>query len=104
MHYFMLLNMSLNLFYRQKTGDELLISAWSSDVCSSDLPDVDRAAARGGGVHASAVGDPLETVLRPAPDVHDCGVVERVRAEQHLRFAHVEGGPHVQVIDRKRVV
>src|SRR3546814_6282155 len=31
--------MSLFFFFKQKTAYELRISDWSSDVCSSDLPD-----------------------------------------------------------------
>src|SRR3546814_7662515 len=27
-------------FFKQKTADEMRISDWSSDVCSSDLPDL----------------------------------------------------------------
>src|SRR3546814_1589633 len=34
-------------FFKQKTADEMRISDWSSDVCSSDLPHEDR---RGFGV------------------------------------------------------
>src|SRR3546814_1748508 len=30
-------------FFKQKTAYEMRISDWSSDVCSSDLPDADRA-------------------------------------------------------------
>src|SRR3546814_10312069 len=29
------------LFFKQKTAYEMRISDWSSDVCSSDLPDAD---------------------------------------------------------------
>src|SRR3546814_20797893 len=31
--------MSINLFIKQQTAFEMRISDWSSDVCSSDLPD-----------------------------------------------------------------
>src|SRR3546814_10271641 len=35
----------LFFFFKQKTAYEMRISDWSSDVCSSDLPAVDRAQA-----------------------------------------------------------
>src|SRR3546814_6484133 len=31
-------------FFKQKTAYEMRISDWSSDVCSSDLPDADKSA------------------------------------------------------------
>src|SRR3546814_3809715 len=34
--------MSYFFFFKQKTAYEMRISDWSSDVCSSDLPDVER--------------------------------------------------------------
>src|SRR3546814_4193872 len=34
-------------FFKQKTAYEMRISDWSSDVCSSDLVDVDHARAKG---------------------------------------------------------
>src|SRR3546814_3081371 len=33
-------------FFKQKTAYEMRISDWSSDVCSSDLPDIDNLYAR----------------------------------------------------------
>src|SRR3546814_4276404 len=35
--------MSFFFFFKQKTAYEMRISDWSSDVCSSDLPDFDLA-------------------------------------------------------------
>src|SRR3546814_5042750 len=36
--------LSFLFFFKQKTAYEMRISDWSSDVCSSDLPDFQRAA------------------------------------------------------------
>src|SRR3546814_6913575 len=41
------------LFFKQKTAYEMRISDWSSDVCSSDLVDVE-----GASVHYLAWGEP----------------------------------------------
>src|SRR3546814_4886721 len=40
----------LFFFFKQKTAYEMRISDWSSDVCSSDLPDVGGDRGRGGPV------------------------------------------------------
>src|SRR3546814_6010718 len=39
-HLMSLLLLSVYFFFKQKTAYEMRISDWSSDVCSSDLPDV----------------------------------------------------------------
>src|SRR3546814_3147953 len=39
-----MLRFSVFCFFKQKTAYEMRISAWSSDVCSSDLPDQRRLA------------------------------------------------------------
>ena len=31
--------LGLGFFFKQKTAYEIVVSDWSSDVCSSDLPD-----------------------------------------------------------------
>src|SRR3546814_3292284 len=50
----------LFIFFKQKTAYEMRISDWSSDVCSSDLEHVGRAAAgsRRDRVHQRLVVDP----------------------------------------------
>src|SRR3546814_1669465 len=71
-------------FFKQKTANEVRISDWSSDVCSSDLP-VDRAAAgRAGG------GD--RRPPRPADEI------DRGRA----RLVADEGDRGVHVLQRLR--
>src|SRR3546814_2773016 len=50
------------LFFKQKTADELGISDWSSDVCSSDL-DLDRGI--GPGRRAAVVRAPLDCPDHP---------------------------------------
>src|SRR3546814_13903402 len=71
-------------FFKQKTANEVRISDWSSDVCSSDLP-VDRAAAgRAGG------GD--RRPPRPADEI------DRGRA----RLVADEGARGVHVLQRLR--
>src|SRR3546814_14672972 len=48
-------------FFKQQTADEMLISAWSADVCSSDLPARDGSCRfgaesdRGSGAEACAI-------------------------------------------------
>src|SRR3546814_8663052 len=53
-------------FFKQKTAYEMRISDWSSDVCSSDLGDVEAARGHvGGHQHACLAG--LEQVQRLLP-------------------------------------
>src|SRR3546814_1684723 len=52
------------LFVRRKTAYELLISDWSSDVCSSDLPKQ----AEGGNAGADLRARPQQAQQQPAPD------------------------------------
>src|SRR3546814_3725263 len=49
----------LFVFFKQKTAYEMLISDWSSDVCSSDLPDVSRMT-----IVVSVEQSPLEQVTK----------------------------------------
>src|SRR3546814_3614460 len=46
-------------FFKQKTAYEMRISDWSSDVCSSDLPDGQRCRDGGGGDRLAHGGLPL---------------------------------------------
>src|SRR3546814_4435405 len=58
-------------FFKQKTAYELRISDWSSDVCSSDLTDIDDPIAR-------LRCDKLQQVASPpflAGHERDCGVI-----------------------------
>src|SRR3546814_944081 len=81
-------------FFKQKPADEMRISDWSSDVCSSDL-----AAAAGHGtsaglravaekVKARPGGPPRLLVAKPGLDGHSNGaeqiaVAARDRSEEH---------------------
>src|SRR3546814_17880244 len=80
--------MFIYCFFKQKTADEMRISDWSSDVCSSDLPTISRGVPCGTNIpnHASAskpgrsfamigasgnVPDREETPrMRPRPERH----------------------------------
>src|SRR3546814_5595411 len=56
-------------FFKQKTAYELRISDWSSDVCSSDLPQhaATRRPARGRARHGRPQGHEEETLGKPWP-------------------------------------
>src|SRR3546814_3430839 len=90
-------------FFKQKTAYEMRISDWSSDVCSSDLPPVDRPArlcgagatarlsCRGGQGHrrrpAAQSGEVGDGGVTPAAIIFDFdGVIadSEVRANQSL--------------------
>src|SRR3546814_10622414 len=68
--------------FKQKTAYEMRISDWSSDVCSSDLPRLDR---RGAGARGelerracrpvNKVADGIEEKLVMAEHDHLCGLV-----------------------------
>src|SRR3546814_7671232 len=93
-------------FFKQKTAYEMRISDWSSDVCSSDLPESGRAAAGLGAAHRGragpagrrrrGVGRPQHPLYRRSRDQADqrgvgplrrrAGVLERPgagRSEEH---------------------
>src|SRR3546814_5477032 len=75
-------------FFKQKTAYEMRISDWSSDVCSSDLQ------------HMNAVGDFVQTILRPAR--HGLGT-ETQPFRQHLAQGALTGPPvsaYAHQIDR----
>src|SRR3546814_8565292 len=93
--------MLLLVYFKQKTAYEVLISDWSSDVCSSDLPHVAKKGAHrfvdagelcrrefpGHVLHQP--GDPLK-----ADDLVPLGV-------KVADFVGVEGGVHDAVLDEQ---
>src|SRR3546814_8972830 len=52
------------LFYKQKTADEMRISDWSSDVCSSDLENAFGYAKTESGVHRLVRISPYDSSAR----------------------------------------
>src|SRR3546814_10251778 len=72
-------------FFKQKTAYEMRISDWSSDVCSSDLRDIDIFARAGLGA-AMERGEDRDHRLKPRIDV---GVREAVGALRGQRLAIV---------------
>src|SRR3546814_13049268 len=78
------------VFFKQKTAYEMRISDWSSDVCSSDLGDLDRAieAAIGGfdpqGIERGALVGPLE-VIDQGLDLHRGQTVGQIAGRQRRR-------------------
>src|SRR3546814_3627434 len=78
-------------FFKQKTAYEMRISDWSSDVCSSDLVDIE-AVCRGAG--RAAVAEFRDE--RSLYGIVDVGVFEdyerRVSAELHGRTDDLVGG------------
>src|SRR3546814_17985084 len=60
-------------FFKQKTAYEMRISDWSSDVCSSDLRDLD-----------TAVVQPLDRVIRAAMALVHLGRLRAHRDAEHL--------------------
>src|SRR3546814_18446219 len=94
-------------FFKQKTAYEMRISDWSSDVCSSDLPDValdrangeadgdgDRPESDGGAHQARAFGPGVQDVAgedrehRGRPGEQHGEQVEGDRAEQETLDPH----------------
>src|SRR3546814_6420002 len=73
-------------FFKQNTAYEMRISDWSSDVCSSDLPDVGDAQALGAGEH---FGDVLVFDQLVRPDVK-LGLLGGVGRLQQLHFERAE--------------
>src|SRR3546814_12338897 len=74
---------ALFFFFKQKTAYEMRISDWSSDVCSSDLPEdeVDRLAVGREGEQDAAVHD------RRAAVVHELGLeIDRRAAGDDLKI------------------
>src|SRR3546814_17697753 len=73
-------------FFKQKTAYEVRISYWSSDVCSSDLADLDRLIGRAG---VDRVLDQMrDDLFHPLRIAHDRTVLPAV--EQHrMRLALV---------------
>src|SRR3546814_9718234 len=79
-------------FFKQKTAYEMRISDWSSDVCSSDLPKMER------GISAPPGDRPLRNLdrlqLHPLRDLHigskqtsdrnDLAAVERMAAKMQI--------------------
>src|SRR3546814_2914665 len=79
--------MNLVVFFKQKTAYELRISDWSSDVCSSDLHDievvVDRLVVKEG--IGTRLADSFETALKLADglayvDLVDASVAEALQS------------------------
>src|SRR3546814_2967492 len=62
------------LFFKQKTAYEMLISDWSSDVCSSDLRL--QALARAHGLTMTDAGDAMEA----PPQTNLLGLIEAILA------------------------
>src|SRR3546814_3847774 len=78
----------LVLFFKQKTAYEMRISDWSSDVCSSDLPE--RLWDRGAGLDALLEGAP------PAPRAGEPAILalgEADAAEMAALADHAKPGP-----------
>src|SRR3546814_7193938 len=96
-------------FFEQKTADEMLISDWSSDVCSSDLhaeiPLALRVERRDGGLHATSERL-LDHLQRLAPQL--LATLERERSQRvdHLALLvhHVVVLEESLARDRKSVV
>src|SRR3546814_5636131 len=66
-------------FFKQKTAYEMRISDWSSDVCSSDLPDAPQ---QPSGVRADPPGEPA---------VADVGPVRRAQRQLRPAGRHAAG-------------
>src|SRR3546814_4378362 len=60
-------------FFKQKTSYEMRISDWSSDVCSSDLVDLDR---------QSRIARRLDPAQRDGQIADACDMAERRRIER----------------------
>src|SRR3546814_4318433 len=74
--YYRVLSFDIVFFFKQKTAYEMRISDWSSDVCSSDLIDVDAAVF----AHVcSAIGDAQEELDPDDPQA--VAAVARLREE-----------------------
>src|SRR3546814_10403520 len=54
--------MCLLFFFKQKTAYEMRISDWSSDVCSSDLPDPELSLARITRPYSQVLGRPVRYI------------------------------------------
>src|SRR3546814_4803266 len=80
-YYSLLLFFFIFFFFKQKTAYEMRISDWSSDVCSSDLPD-GRLLACPGQLERRTAGD-----QSPAVDHVD-------QVGEALRLVHVVCGQH----------
>src|SRR3546814_5709787 len=77
--------LSYFFFFKQKTAYEMRISDWSSDVCSSDLPALERAAFPG---YALLLNDGRYALLRNAEAAQRiAGEAERQLARAHDREA-----------------
>src|SRR3546814_15509166 len=77
--------MSVFFFFKQKTAYEMRISDWSSDVCSSDLGNVELLGQRhADGDQVPRVGE-IDLVLHP-----DAAGGGRDQAEDHQRQARSE--------------
>src|SRR3546814_8820845 len=70
-------------FFKQKTAYEMRISDWSSDVCSSDLPDHRHPGRLDSGHHP--VGLRVEQPVQPRPPRRDDGVASGA-ARRAARF------------------
>src|SRR3546814_7388124 len=68
-------------FFKQKTAYEMRISDWSSDVCSSDLPEIDRRSA-----HAPMAPGAIKRDAMPAQVVGKLQQAFRRRAEREMRL------------------
>src|SRR3546814_7989856 len=85
-------------FFKQKTAYELRISDWSSDVCSSDLPDQpDEVLGAAGQLEADQVGpqQALEDLPPPGQLLEQLGGRER--------DVQVEPDPQVRRSEERRV-
>src|SRR3546814_8553995 len=101
-------------FFKQKTADELRISDWSSDVCSSDLHQVRREdreicilTGRQRALDVPLAGKPRGP-LRPEPErglpvEHVLLAVERHAAERLAGRQPVEADPGIVGGDTRRV-
>src|SRR3546814_3272587 len=89
-------------FFKQKTADEMRISDWSSDVCSSDLVAiVDLGRERGGGVPADA-GKGAQ-IIGPSVARDDHSALPQPAGPARIAEP-VPGGDHGRRPDRKSVV
>src|SRR3546814_3039395 len=90
-------------FFKHKTADEMRISDWSSDVCSSDLKEY-QPAGGGGGVHREQrerIPQHVEHALDPAAALPQ--VQQERQAAGEVQIADRLGDEFAR-IDRKSVV
>src|SRR3546814_8575027 len=89
-------------FFKQKTADEMRISDWSSDVCSSDLRDRQRG--EGGAAHPERARRSRDRRRGEKHRIPDGGLARARGEDGRVRYDGPGAGGGDRSQDRKSVV